>query len=220
MVLARAEDVSVLRRAFDEARVAQVGIDIQDFYCVPRRDEPEPDGDWYRMIGKTVARIGDFTAATRGRMNPVWVNHTNFAATGPDLGGDSAWRGFGRLGRGMLAHIFSTSAQRARAQLIGHHAVAGDMVIGKPEYDAFHKTNLDAVLRGRGVDTLVLTGFFTDQCVWDTAQTARKKGYEVFIAADMTRPAEATAADCWADFRRDGVRVVLGRDILTAMKNG
>ena len=218
MDLKRDEDLSVLHAAFDGARVAHVGIDIQRFYCDPVGVEPERD--WFRTIGKTVGRIDHFTAATRAKMAPVWVNHTNFLAAGPDVDGCGAWQAIGRLAWGTLTYMFSSHAQRARAQVAGDHVAAVDVVIGKPDFDAFYKTDLDAVLRARGADTLVLTGFFTDQCVKETALTAKKKGYEVFVAADMTRPAETRPAACWRMLRREGVRVVMTPDIMEMCSYG
>lgn len=218
MDLKRDEDLAVLHAAFDAARVAHVGIDIQRLYCEPCGVEPARH--WFRAIGKAVDRIDDFTAATRARMTPVWVNHTNFMATGPDVDGCGILQGIGKFARGTLKFMFSSHAQRARDQITGHHVAAGDTVIGKPDFDAFYKTGLDKELRARGADTLVLTGFFTDQCVKETALTAKKKGYEVFVAADMTRPAEMEPAECWRMFRQHGVRVVMTPDIVAMCRHG
>ena len=205
------EDASVLRAAFDRARVAHVGIDIQRFYCEPGHGMG--DQFWYKSIGKTVERIGDFTRATRAQLPPVWVNHTSFTASGPDLDDCGVIRGVGRLWGGVLTHVFSTAAQRARWQVYGTHAAPGDVTVGKPRWDGFENTKLDSVLKAKGADTLVLTGFFTDQCVMDTAQSAVRRGYEVFVVADLTRPSDFTPKECWYDLRKVGARVVLGRDV-------
>ena len=37
----------------------------------------------------------------------------------------------------------------------------GDIVISKPRYSAFYNTNLDSVLRARGIRSLVFTGVAT-----------------------------------------------------------
>lgn len=212
MDLRRPEDLSVLRAAFGRAAAAHVGIDIQRFYCEPGHGMG--DDIWYKFIGKTVARIGDFTAKTRAALPPVWVNHTSFTASGPDLENCGIIRGMGRLWGGVLTHAFSTAAQRARWQVYGTHAAPGDVTVGKPGWDGFENTKLDGVLKARGADTLVLTGFFTDQCVMDTAHSAVRRGYEVFVVADLTRPSDFTPKECWHDFCKMGARVVMGRDVI------
>ena len=47
-----------------------------------------------------------------------------------------------------------------------------------------HRTQLDAVLRGRGVDELAVMGLATDFCVRATVLDARKLGYRVLLVAD------------------------------------
>jgi nicotinamidase-related amidase len=94
------------------------------------------------------------------------------------------------------------------------------VVVGKPLIDGFEKSNLDRVLRDKGADTLVLTGFFTDQCVKATALTAKEKGYEVFLAEDATLPADYSRAACRDMMRAHGVRVVAGADIMRMCDKG
>lgn len=65
-------------------------------------------------------------------------------------------------------------------------AEPGDIHIEKRLYDGFHETDLDAQLRGRGIETLLLTGFSTDCCVDETARAAFHLDYHVFIVTDAT----------------------------------
>jgi nicotinamidase-related amidase len=63
-------------------------------------------------------------------------------------------------------------------------AEPGDIQIDKLLYDSFHGTDLDAQLRARGIETLVITGFSTDCCVDQTARAAFHRDYPVFIVSD------------------------------------
>lgn len=45
---------------------------------------------------------------------------------------------------------------------------AGDIVVPKPRYSAFYNTNLDSILRSRGIRSLVFTGVATNVCVEST----------------------------------------------------
>ncbi|MGW4839295.1 cysteine hydrolase family protein [Streptomyces globisporus] len=62
--------------------------------------------------------------------------------------------------------------------------VAGDMVVPKAAPDSFLGTELDAVLRARGVTEVVVTGFATEICVESTARQALSRGYDVVLVAD------------------------------------
>jgi nicotinamidase-related amidase len=61
----------------------------------------------------------------------------------------------------------------------------GDIVIeGKRGLDAFGSTNLDFILRSKGISTIVLAGFLTNCCVESTMRTAYERGYEVITLTD------------------------------------
>jgi nicotinamidase-related amidase len=61
----------------------------------------------------------------------------------------------------------------------------GDIVIeGKRGLDTFASTNLDFILRSKGIKTLVLGGFLTNCCVESTMRTAYEHGFEVITLVD------------------------------------
>jgi nicotinamidase-related amidase len=63
----------------------------------------------------------------------------------------------------------------------------GDLVIkGKRRYDAFLGTDLDTVLRLRGIENLVVAGVCTDVCVSATVQHARNLDYRCLVLRDAT----------------------------------
>jgi nicotinamidase-related amidase len=62
---------------------------------------------------------------------------------------------------------------------------AGDIVIeGKRGLDTFASTNLDFILRNKGIKTIVLGGFLTNCCVESTMRTGYENGYEVITLSD------------------------------------
>lgn len=64
---------------------------------------------------------------------------------------------------------------------------ASDIVVeGKRGLDAFASTNLDFILRSRGITTIALAGFLTNCCVESTMRTAYEKGYDVITLTDCT----------------------------------
>ena len=61
----------------------------------------------------------------------------------------------------------------------------GDIVIeGKRGLDTFASTNLDFILRSKGITTIALGGFLTNCCVESTMRTGYEHGYEVITLSD------------------------------------
>jgi ureidoacrylate peracid hydrolase len=64
---------------------------------------------------------------------------------------------------------------------------SADIIIeGKRGLDTFASTNLDFILRSRGIKTLVVAGFLTNCCVESTARTGYEKGFSVVALSDCT----------------------------------
>jgi len=62
-----------------------------------------------------------------------------------------------------------------------------DIVVeGKRGLDGFASTNLDFVLRSRGITNIALGGFLTNCCVESTMRTGYEKGYNVVTLTDCT----------------------------------
>ncbi|OHD76339.1 MAG: nicotinamidase [Spirochaetes bacterium RIFOXYC1_FULL_54_7] len=79
------------------------------------------------------------------------------------------------------------------------------------ENDGITPTGLDGLLRGLGVDTVVLAGLAFDYCVYFSAMDARRLGYKVFVVVDATRPVDAppgNAAHTEARMLQAGVHLV------------
>ncbi len=54
---------------------------------------------------------------------------------------------------------------------------AGEFVLDKPSYGAFHGTRLEAILRERGIEHLYFTGVTADVCVHTTLREATDRGF-------------------------------------------
>src|SRR5213592_87135 len=62
----------------------------------------------------------------------------------------------------------------------------GDHVIEKMRMNGFYETRLDILLRGLGVETLIITGAWTNMSIEHTARHAADAGYRAVVASDGT----------------------------------
>lgn len=85
----------------------------------------------------------------------------------------------------------------------------GDIIVEKYGYSAFEGTQLEQVLRERGITTVLLCGVVTYACVLSTAFSAFDKGFDVCLVSD--------AVGSWRDDLGVGsgdiVDLLLGRSI-------
>ncbi len=70
------------------------------------------------------------------------------------------------------------------AQKPGFEPAVGDIVVAKDVNSGFVGTSLEIDLRRRGVDRLVIAGFFTNFCVETTTRMAGNLGFDTYLVAD------------------------------------
>lgn len=85
----------------------------------------------------------------------------------------------------------------------------GEPVVVKPSWSAFFGTDLDVLLRARGIGTLVLAGTTTPNCVRSTAYDGLARGFNVAVLRDATssRSPEAQEANL-ADMEAAGIQLI------------
>jgi nicotinamidase-related amidase len=79
------------------------------------------------------------------------------------------------------------------APVEGVEPVAGDHVVEKMRMNGFYETRLDILLRGLGVDSLIIAGCYTNMSIEHTARHGADAGYTITVVSDGT----STTSDEW-----------------------
>jgi nicotinamidase-related amidase len=62
----------------------------------------------------------------------------------------------------------------------------GEVVVDKPGKGSFYATDLETILRARGITHLVVAGVTTEVCVQSTVREANDRGFESLVLSDCT----------------------------------
>ena len=185
--LRETDDLS-LRGAFAHAAIAHIGIDMQDFYCNPKHGENRTHPQDFKEEARVTRRVSAFAAKTHGiPLRHVWVTHVD-----PVI----------RFADG--------------CRFYGIAPAANDDIVEKPCRSAFENTDLDKLLRRRGVTTLCLSGLFLEQCVARTAEDGIDRGYNVVVMNDLCVPG-CLAEDieqAEQEIESRGARLLASKDLL------
>jgi len=167
----------------DPAHTALLAVDLQNAFT--------RDGDVFgnahaRDILPNVNRLAGALRAAGGQV--VWTRQT--IADTPSLAYPH-WqfdendpfvkRAMDALSEGAEGHRLNAGADVGK----------GDVVMNKYRYSAFVQgaSDIDAKLRARGIDTLIVAGTLTNVCCESTARDAYMLGYRVLFASDATAAA-------------------------------
>lgn len=129
--------------------------------------------------------------------------------------------------RGM-AHLSAAEAAAKEPCLVGTpgpewfgaHPRAGEEVVTKRRYSAFHGTDLARLLYVSDVSWLVVCGLTVDCCVDATARDAFQHGFRVVVAADATATYERERQDAALAALSRHAAVVAAVDAVTALWSG
>jgi nicotinamidase-related amidase len=170
---------------FEPATTALIVIDMQ-------RDFVDPGG-FGEALGNDVSLLQQAVAPTRRvldatRAAGVLVIHTREGHR-PDLSDCPP----AKLARGHLDNGIGDVGPMGRILVRGEYGhdivddlkpLPGEPVVDKPGKGAFYATDLEAMLRVRGIRSLVVTGVTAEVCVQTTVREANDRGFECLVLSD------------------------------------
>lgn len=170
----------------DLEQTALMVIDMQNDFCTPGGFADLMGLD----VGNTQKPIAPLQELLQGlRQTPVTIIHTREGhrrdlsdcpahkwerskRQGAEIGAEGP---MGRiLTRGSKSHDFVDQLQPSD----------GEIVLDKPGKGAFVATDLEMILRQRGIKQMLFTGVTTECCVHTTLRTANDLGYECLLLED------------------------------------
>jgi len=174
-------DPAALPAMIEPSRTALLIVDVQEDFVSPA-GAPGRWGVDLSVFDAPIERINALVAAARARgAIAVFIR----VVTRPETDSDALKHLHGRKGR-PPGSIAICRAGTSGADYYKVSPAPGDIEVQKPLYSSFVGTDLDAQLRAKGIDTLVVTGFTTDCCVDCTARDAFHRNYDVFVVTDAT----------------------------------
>ena len=162
----------MVRFDINPGRTALLVVDMQNCFVA--------DSPIAAPLGTEVARrLNRLTAACRQAGLPViWTRHV----VRPD-GSNTGL--LGELIPPVAAGIINDDAPTAALHPL-MDVRPGNVVVGKPRFGSFYGTDLEVILRSRGINTIILGGISTNVCVDTTAREASVREFRVLFLSDGT----------------------------------
>jgi ureidoacrylate peracid hydrolase len=163
----------------DPAKTALVVVDLQNGFMAPGQPAEIANA---REIVPNVNRLAAATRAAGGTV--VWVQNTIDAESEKSW---SVWLGnFANDDWGPRMRKAFTPGDYGHELYPTLDVQAGDLKVLKYRFSALVQgaSDLDATLRARGIDTLIIVGTATNVCCESTARDAMMMNYKVFFVSD------------------------------------
>jgi nicotinamidase-related amidase len=168
--------------ALDPARTAAVAIDMHRGHLDPAvATMPIPADRAAAVVARTAALFGDLRRLSVPIIHIVTANRDV-----TEIASNPFWK------------AIANDPSKARNTALRHNLIGGPgteiipalrdprdiVVFGKKRYSSYHATDLEFVLRSRGIETVILTGINTTSCVLCAAFDSTNRDFRVIVARD------------------------------------
>ena len=186
----------------DLVRASLVIIDMQ-------RDFLEPGG-FGAALGNDVSELRRAIAPTRSLLKQARAAALTIIHTREGHRPDLADLPPAKKARGRLPAGIGDPGPMGRILVRGEpghdiipelYPLPGEPVVDKPGKGAFFATDLDAMLKNRGITQLIVCGVTTEVCVNTTVREANDRGYDCVVVADCV-------GSYFPEFQEMGLRMI------------
>jgi nicotinamidase-related amidase len=170
---------------FEPESTALLVIDMQ-------RDFVDPGG-FGEMLGNDVTPLRKTVEPTRRVLDAARDKGLFVVFTREGHRPDLSDAPLTKLARGNLSCGIGDQGPMGRVLVRGEYGhgivdeltpLPGEPVLDKPGKGSFYATDLELMLRNRGIKTLIVTGVTTEVCVQTTVREANDRGFECIVLED------------------------------------
>jgi ureidoacrylate peracid hydrolase len=167
------------------AHSALLIVDVQNDFCA-EEGAMHSEGRDLALVQAMVPRLaGLIDAARAARVPCVWIR--NVYSNDPNWYLSEVWlEQASRRRRGLYVERPVCEIGAWNGGFYGVTPRPDEVVVTKHRYGAFESSDLDLVLRSRGIRTVIMTGVATNVCVETTARQAFLRDYYVVFTSDCT----------------------------------
>jgi ureidoacrylate peracid hydrolase len=186
--------LSTLRDKVSPQHAALLLVDVQNDFCA-EGGAMHREGRDLTLVQRMVPRLEHLLEAARAAGVPrVWIR--NVYNTGPNHYLSETWLEQARRRRnGAYVQFPVCEAGQWNGDFYRIRPLPDEVIVTKHRYGAFESTDLDLVLRSRGIRTVIMTGVATNVCVETTARQAFLRDYYVVFLSDCTATYAQAAHD-------------------------
>jgi len=183
-------------------------IDMQNDFCLP--------GAPFEVRGalSVVPRIQELIEAFRAHGLPVIFVIREHRADGSDME-------ITRRERFLKAGGAFIPGTRGYALVDGLTPRPDEPVVRKTRWSPFHKTDLESMLRARGVEVVVISGVQTPNCIRSAAFDANSLDFEVVVSSDASGASDPDVHRAnLIDMAGIGIEIASTQEIARALPDG
>jgi len=187
---------------------ALVVIDMQNDFCLP--------GAPFEVRGAldVVPSIQELIDGFRAHRLPVIFVIREHRADGSDVE-------ITRRERFLQAGGAFIAGTRGHALVDGLTPRPGEPIVRKTRWSPFHKTDLEAALRSRGVEVVVIAGVQTPNCIRSAAFDANSLDFEAVVSSDATGASDPDVHRAnLTDMAGIGVEIAATQEIVRRLPGG
>ncbi len=178
--------LTTLERKVDPAHTALLVMDVQNDFCA-EGGAFDKDGRDVNLLQAMVPNLINFIKRARQAGLPIIFSRSIHSSESSHYLSDSyVEQGTRRSKQRYIEYPVCKKDSWGAEFFKGIDSLPGDVVITKHRFSAFMDTDLELVLRSKGIRTVIVTGMATNVCVETTAREGFCRDYYMVVLRDCT----------------------------------